>query len=38
MGNHNLITFKDARIEALLKEQERLKNRLQQLETYIFEV
>jgi len=38
MANHNLITFKDARIEALLREQERLKNRLQQLETYIFEV
>jgi uncharacterized protein YutD len=36
--NHNLITFKDARIEALLKNQEQLKNRIQQLETFIFEV
>lgn len=35
---YNLVSFKEARIEALLKEQERLKNRIQQLETYIFEV
>lgn len=32
------MSFKEARIEALLKEQERLKQRIQKLETYIFEL
>jgi hypothetical protein len=35
---YNLMSFKEARIEALLKEQERLKQRIQKLETYIFEL
>jgi len=32
------MSFKEARIEALLKKNEQLEQRIQQLETFIFEV
>jgi uncharacterized protein YutD len=35
---YNLMSFKEARIEALLKELNKKQQRIQQLETYIFEL
>ena len=35
---HNLMSFKEARIEALLNELNKKNQRIQQLETYIFEL
>lgn len=35
---HNLMSFKEARIEALLNELNKKNKRIQQLETYIFEL
>jgi len=35
---HNLMSFKEARIEALLNELNRKNQQIQQLETYIFEL
>lgn len=35
---HNLMSFKEARIEALLNELNKKNKRIQQLETYVFEL
>ena len=35
---HNLMSFKEARIEALLNELNKKNQRIHQLETYIFEL
>ena len=35
---YNLMSFKEARIEALLRELNKKQQRIQQLETYIFEL
>jgi len=35
---YNLMSFKEARIEALLNELNKKQQRIQQLETYIFEL
>lgn len=35
---YNLMTFKEARIEALLNELNKKNNRIQKLETFIFEL
>lgn len=35
---HELLTFKQARIDALLSEQASLKQRISELETYLFEL